>query len=133
MECSIQLGFASLNGKRFSSNENICSIARMRKKSLFAFYMTHIKILGICLAKACSVFQLSLETDEKYPYALILWAKMHFQISHCTEQSSLRRSPQYVVCFLYDILTIATGIMLFTQTPLCACFHSLNEFGTVIF
>ena len=39
MKCSIQLGFASLNGTfHLSPNENICSIARMRKHSLFVLY-----------------------------------------------------------------------------------------------
>ena len=39
MKCSIQRGEAELNGTfHFSPNENICSIARMRKHSLFGLY-----------------------------------------------------------------------------------------------
>ena len=39
MKCSIQRGEAELNGTfHLSSNENICSIARMKKHSLFVLY-----------------------------------------------------------------------------------------------
>ena len=39
MKCSIQRGEAELNGTfHLSLNENICSIARMRKHSLFVLY-----------------------------------------------------------------------------------------------
>ena len=39
MKCSIQQGEAELNGTfHFSPNENICSIARIRKHSLFVLY-----------------------------------------------------------------------------------------------
>ena len=39
MKCSIQRGEAELNGTfHISPNENICSIARMRKHSLFVLY-----------------------------------------------------------------------------------------------
>ena len=39
MKCSIQRGEAELNGTfHLSPNENICSIARMRKHSLFVLY-----------------------------------------------------------------------------------------------
>ena len=39
MKCSIQRGKAELNGTLYlSPNENICSIARMRKYSLFVLY-----------------------------------------------------------------------------------------------
>ena len=39
MKCSIQQGEAKLNGTfQLSPNENICSIARMRKHSLFVLY-----------------------------------------------------------------------------------------------
>ena len=39
MKCSIQRGEAKLNGTfHLSPNENICSIARMRKHSLFVLY-----------------------------------------------------------------------------------------------
>ena len=39
MKCSIQRGKAELNGTfHLSPNENICSIARMRKHSLFVLY-----------------------------------------------------------------------------------------------
>ena len=39
MKCSIQRGEAELNGTfLLSPNENICSIARMRKHSLFVLY-----------------------------------------------------------------------------------------------
>ena len=39
MKCSIQRGEAELNGTfHLSPNENICSIARMRKHSLFFLY-----------------------------------------------------------------------------------------------
>ena len=38
MKCSIQRGETELNGTfHLSPNENICSIARMRKHSLFVF------------------------------------------------------------------------------------------------
>ena len=39
MKCSIQQGEAKLNGTfHLSPNENICSIARMRKHSLTVLY-----------------------------------------------------------------------------------------------
>ena len=39
MKCSIQRGEAELNVTfHYSPNENICSIARMRKHSLFVLY-----------------------------------------------------------------------------------------------
>ena len=39
MKCSIQRGYGELNSTfHLSPNENICSIARMRKHSLFAIY-----------------------------------------------------------------------------------------------
>ena len=39
MKCSIQRGKAELNGTfHLSPNENICSIVRMRKHSLFVLY-----------------------------------------------------------------------------------------------
>ena len=41
MKCSIQRGEADLNRTfHLSPNENICSIARMRKHSLFVFNYT---------------------------------------------------------------------------------------------
>ena len=41
MKCSIQRGEAELNGTfHLSPNENICSIARMKKHSLFVLYNT---------------------------------------------------------------------------------------------
>ena len=44
MKCSIQRGEAELNGTfHLSPNENICSIARMRKHSLFV-NITYTKI-----------------------------------------------------------------------------------------
>ena len=43
MKCSIQQGEAKLNGTfHLSPNENICSIARMKKHSLFVLYNTKI-------------------------------------------------------------------------------------------
>ena len=41
MKCSIQRGEAELNGTfHLSPNENICSIARMKKNIHYLFYIT---------------------------------------------------------------------------------------------
>ena len=41
MKCSIQRGEAEMNGTfHLSPNENICSIARKKKHSLFVLYNT---------------------------------------------------------------------------------------------
>ena len=45
MKCSIQRGEAELNGTfHLSPNENICSIAQMRKHSLFVLYNLYKEI-----------------------------------------------------------------------------------------
>ena len=46
MKCSIQRGEAELNGTfHLSPNEHICSIARMRKHSLFVLYNLYKDLL----------------------------------------------------------------------------------------
>ena len=58
MKCSIQRGEAKLNGTfHLSRNENICSIAQMKKHSLFVLYNSKIDpchlTSGIHLHLAC--------------------------------------------------------------------------------
>ena len=56
MKCSIQLGFASLNGPfHLSPNENSSSIARVKKHSLFVLYNTKIDPCHLTSGTHCTL------------------------------------------------------------------------------
>ena len=56
MKCSIQRGEAELNGTfHLSPNENISSIARMKKHSLFVLYNTKIDPCHLTSSTHCTL------------------------------------------------------------------------------
>ena len=68
MKCSIQRGEAELNGTfHLSPNENICSIARMKKHSLFVLYNTKIDPCHLTSGTYCTLSFSLLLQFHRYP------------------------------------------------------------------
>ena len=68
MKCSIQRGEAELNGTfHLSPNENICSIARMKKHSLFVLYNTKIDPCHLTSGTHCTLSFSLLLQFHRYP------------------------------------------------------------------
>ena len=68
MKCSIQRGEAELNGTfHLSPNENICSIARVKKHSLFVLYNIKIDPCHLTSGTHCTLSFSQLLQFHRYP------------------------------------------------------------------
>ena len=122
MKCSIQRGEAELNGIfHLSPNENICSIARMRKHSLFLFYITCTKIQvlkQIWKKKHCKMILAS----GWHSYTFTTWIAVD-TTRNCRLQSwTLHKSADcrwISITILYESFTNSATVRRLEQVQLC--------------